>query len=350
MIKHEENPIITPRMIVPSADGLEVKGALNPGAAIVNDEIVLLLRIAESGISDPNTVRVPTYSFDNGDGMLEVLSFDKTDPDLKLKDTRAVLYKGTEYVSTLSHLRLARSADGVHFTIDEEPFWVPQHPSEEYGVEDARITPIGDAYYINYTAVSRDSYGTALMRTKDFVSSEYLGMPFCVPNKDVCIFPERINGRYYALHRPFNHDFGKSAIWIASSPDLLHWGNHQCLIRPRDNEWEEMKIGGGAPPIKTGKGWLEIYHGKNLKDGADRYSLMMLLLDLEDPTKVIYRGDAPILHPSEPYETAGFVPNVVFLNGMVVRGNSELLLYYSACDETTCLATCAIDELLSQMP
>jgi beta-1,2-mannobiose phosphorylase / 1,2-beta-oligomannan phosphorylase len=351
MKKHAKNPIITPEMICPSAEGLEVKGALNPGAVVNGEEIILLLRIAESGVADAKTVSVPCYTFDDSEnnGKLEVLSFDRNDPDLKLKDTRAVIYKGKEYVSTLSHLRLARSRDGVRFEIDEKPFWVPQHPSEEYGVEDARITPIGGDFYINYTAVSQDSYGTALMKTKDFSSAEYLGMPFCVPNKDVCILPERIGGKYYALHRPFNHDFGKSAIWIASSPDLIHWGNHQCLVRPGENEWEEEKVGGGAPPIRTDKGWLEIYHGKRLKNGADHYSLLMMLLDLEDPTKVVYKGVAPVLRPTEPYETDGFVPNVVFLNGMVLRDNRELLLYYSACDETTCLATCDIDDLLNHV-
>ncbi|MBN2525257.1 MAG: glycoside hydrolase family 130 protein [Deltaproteobacteria bacterium] len=352
MLKYPHNPIITPGMITPSAAGLEVKGALNPGVTIFENEIVLLLRVAEAGICDSGAVRVPRYAFNdnNTKGTLDVLSFNRNDAALTLKDNRAVIYKGKEYVSTLSHLRLARSTDGIHFNIDTHPFRVPGHPSEEYGVEDARITKIDNEYYINYTAVSKDSYGTALIKTTDFQTVRYLGMPFCVPNKDVCIFPERINGKYYALHRPYNHDFGKSSIWIASSYDLIHWGDHQCLIRPGANEWEEEKIGGGAPPIKTSKGWLEIYHGKSIKNGADYYSLLMLLLDLDDPRRVVYRGEVPVLHPSEPYETHGFVPNVVFLNGMVLRNASELLLYYSACDETTCLATCALDELLRLAP
>jgi predicted GH43/DUF377 family glycosyl hydrolase len=158
------------------------------------------------------------------------------------------------------------------------------------------------------------------------------------------MFPEKIDGRYWALHRPDNHGFGRPSIWISSSSDLLDWGNHQCLIRPRDNPWERVKIGGGASPIKTEKGWLEIYHGK----GDDSmYYLFALLLDLEDPTRVVARGERPFLLPETDYEKCGFFPNVVFSNGVVERPNGELYVYYGACDETTNLLVTTIDEMLS---
>jgi predicted GH43/DUF377 family glycosyl hydrolase len=345
MRKHPRNPLITPAMIKPSRSGLVVKGALNPGAVEFEGEILLLLRIAEGCEQTPGKVSVPVYRFEDGAGELVVLELDEDDPDVTLKDTRAVVYKGEELVSTVSHLRLARSKDGVNFEVDEEPFLAPRNESEAFGIEDARIVRIDGNYYVNYTAVSRDSYGTSLVRTSDFLEREYLGMIFCVPNKDVCIFPEKIGGSYYALSRPHNLDYGKSSIWLARSPDLIHWGNHQCLIRPADNEWESEKIGGGAPPIKTDRGWLEIYHGKTSRNGRDFYSLMVLLLDLEDPTRVIYRGERPIIMPEEPYETQGFVPNVVFSNGVVLSNNEDMLLYYAACDETTCLAECRLSDL-----
>lgn len=346
MRKHQNNPLITSDMVEPSSSGLVVKGALNPGAVEFEGEILLLLRIAEGCEEIEGKVSVPVYRFEGGAVELVVLQLDQDDPEIVLKDTRAVVYQGQELVSTLSHLRLARSEDGVNFRVDHKPFLTPRNESEEFGIEDARIVKIGSDYYINYTAVSGDSYGTSLVRTRDFVDTEYLGMIFSVPNKDVCIFPEQIDGSYYALHRPHNLDFGKSSIWIARSPDLIHWGHHRCLLRPAAGEWESEKIGGGAPPIKTDRGWLEIYHGKTLRDGKDFYSLMVLLLDLEDPTKVIYRGERPILMPEEQYETEGFVPNVVFLNGMVLRNDEDLLLYYSACDESTCLAECKLRDLL----
>lgn len=346
MIKYGKNPLITPAMVVPSCSDLAVRGVLNPGAVAYEGEILLLLRIAEGCKEKKGKVSVPIHRFKNGKRELDILHLDRDDPEVVFQDSRAVVYRGKEYVSTTSHLRMARSKDGVNFEVDEKPFLAPRDESEEYGIEDARISKIGAHYYINYTAVSRDGYGTSLVRTRDFVDTEYLGMVFCVPNKDVCIFPEKIDGSYYALHRPQNTGFGKSSIWIAQSPDLIHWGQHRCLIRPANNEWESEKIGGGAPPIKTDKGWLEIYHGKSLRNGKDFYSLMVLLLDLEDPTKVIFRGDHPVIMPEEPYETDGFVPNVVFLNGMVLRNNDDLLLYYAACDETTCLAECKLSDLL----
>jgi predicted GH43/DUF377 family glycosyl hydrolase len=346
MRRHVQNPLITPEMVVPSHADLVVRGAFNPGAVRCGDEYVLILRVAEGGRQLADEVCVPRYRFVEGEARLEVLRLDPDDPDVRRKDTRAVVYQGQEYPSTLSHLRLARSTDGVHFVVDAAPFWAPSHESEALGVEDARVVAIDGWYYINYTAVSRDSYGTSLLRTRDFVDTQYLGMIFSVSNKDVCIFPEKIGGLYHALHRPHNHDFGKSSIWIAQSPDLVHWGNHRCLIRPRPNEWESEKIGGGAPPIKTDRGWLAIYHGKALREKKDFYSLLVLLLDLDDPTRVLYRGSHPILRPQAPYETAGFVPNVVFLNGMVVGDDGELHLYYAAGDETTCLARCHLEELL----
>jgi beta-1,2-mannobiose phosphorylase / 1,2-beta-oligomannan phosphorylase len=348
MQKYHGNPIITTDMVTPSDARLVVKGALNPGAVQFGDETVLLLRVAEGCIQTPGSISIPMYDFSTARSTMRVVKFDENDPDVQLKDNRAIAVGDKEYVSTLSHLRLARSHNGVDFEIDGAPFWTPCNASEEFGVEDARITRIADTWFINYTAVSGDSYGTSLLKTTDFKTVEYMGMIFAAPNKDVCIFPEKINGSYVALHRPFNHGFGKSSIWMAKSPDLIHWGQHQCLLRPRANEWEDEKIGGGAPPIKTPKGWLVIYHGKSLRNGVDYYSLMVLLLDLNDPSRIVYQGEHPILEPSESYETNGFVPNVVFLNGIVQTGSDTLSLYYSACDEVVCLAHCSINELISQ--
>ena len=221
-------------------------------------------------------------------------------------------------------------------------FLYPTDPSEEYGVEDARVTFVEGRYYINYTAVSRDSWATGLAVTDDFRRVERLGLIFHPENKDVAIFPERIRGKYVALHRPNNSGFGRASIWIAESPDLVHWGNHRCIVRPRDNPWESVKIGGGAPPIKTDEGWLIIYHGK----GESGYSLFGLLLDLERPWEVVRRGTTPLLTPQEPYEREGFFGNVVFSNG-VVEKDGRLYIYYGASDETTCLAVADLEEILA---
>jgi predicted GH43/DUF377 family glycosyl hydrolase len=340
--KHKNNPIIGPSDVKPSMDGYKVLGAFNPGAVSFGDEIILLLRTSEGCESREGYIRVPIYRFEDEKSYPDILEFKSTDPGLFLKDTRGVVYKGQDYLSTTSHIRLARSRDGVNFTVEEKPFIYPGNKSEKYGVEDARVTCIDGKYYVNYTAVSRDSWATALAVTKDFKSIDRKGLIFHPENKDVAIFPEEVEGKYIALHRPNNSGFGKPSIWYSESPDLLHWGNHKCIVRPRENKWESQKIGGGAPPIKTPEGWLIIYHGKG---DESVYSLFCLLLDLEEPDKVVKRASTPLLTPTEPYETEGFFPNVVFSNGIVEK-DGKIYIYYGASDETVCLAITDMDSLL----
>ena len=344
--RHAQNPLITPDMVKPSREGYIVKGSFNPGAVYYNGEILLLLRVAEGCTSKEGHVAVPYYRFEADRSYPEILEVSLTDPQTKLKDTRGVVYKGRDYLSTMSHIRIARSSDGVNFTVDEKSFIYPCVENEAFGIEDARVTKIDDTYYLTYTAVSKDGWATALATTQDFVNIERKGIIFPPPNKDVSIFPEKVNGKYCALHRPHNEGFGKPSLWYSESKDLLHWGNHKTIIRPRDGRYESLKIGGGAAPIKTSEGWLEIYHGKG--DGQ-LYSLSLLLLDLNDPSIVVKRGEKPILEPEKSYETEGFFPNVVFSNGVIQQDDGKLLIYYGACDETVCLAETTVDELLDTL-
>lgn len=343
MRREPSNPIITADMVKPSSPGFRVRGAFNPGAAGYNGEIILLLRVAEDCRADEGCAAVPTVEIVDGVGRPKRFEVRLDDPEVTLKDTRGIVYKGKDYLSTMSHIRLARSVDGVNFTVEEEPFLFPSLPEEMYGVEDARITKIDDTYYINYTCVSEGSWGTSLVVTKDFKSLERKGVIFHPENKDVSIFPEKIGGRYCALHRPNNSGFGRPAIWYAESPDLIHWGNHRCLLKPRDTYWEEMKIGGGAPSIRTPEGWLQIYHAKGHKQV---YSLFALLLDLDEPWKILKQSKEPIMTPEEKYETNGFFGNVIFTNGIIPREDGTLLIYYGASDETVCLARITVGEVL----
>lgn len=341
MERSDANPIITPDKVAPSNPNFRVRGAFNPGATAFGDEILLLLRVAEDVPAADGEVSVPIVTRADGQVRADVLTVSVDTPGVELRDTRGVCIDGIEYLSTMSHLRLARSTDGVHFTVDDDPFILPELESERYGVEDARITTIDGRYFINYTAVSGDGWATALAVTDDFESIERQSLIFHPNNKDVALFPEKIGGLYRALHRP-NNAMGKASIWYAESPDLIHWGNHKCVLRPRDTIFEEMKIGGGAPSIRTDEGWLHIYHGK----GRDQlYTLWAVLLDLDDPSVVLARGTEPLLQPDASCETDGFFGNVVFTNGIVER-NGELLVYYGASDESTCVATTSIDQVL----
>jgi predicted GH43/DUF377 family glycosyl hydrolase len=310
--KYKMNPIVRPADVKPSLEGYRVQGAFNPGATMFGDEILLLLRVAETCEPREGYIRVPVYRFDNAHSRPQILEFEARDPDVKLRDTRGVVYKGREYLSTISHIRIARSGDGLHFAVDEKPLIPPCDRTEEYGVEDARVTLIDGKYYITYTAVSQDSWATALAVTEDFKSVERKGLVFCPENKDVVIFP-----------------------------DLIHWGNHRCVLRPQDTRW--MRIGAGAPPIKTPEGWLLIAHRM---DEAGVYSVFCMLLDLEQPWKVVRSAQTPLLVPTEPHETSGFFGNVVFSNGMIEK-DGKIFVYYGAGDKTTCVAITDIHSLLA---
>ncbi len=342
--RHPANPLLSPKDVTPSRTGYVVKGVFNPGAALFNDTIILLMRVAEGCVPKEGYISVPYYKFKAGQGIAEILEKPENDPDLHLKDTRGVVYKSTDYLSTVSHLRLAESKDGIRFRVRKKPFLVPCNPSECYGVEDARVTRIDGTYYITYTAVSGDGWATALAATEDFNTIKRKGIIFPPLTKNVVLFPEKINNRYYALARPHNMGFGKPSIWLSESLDLLHWGNHKCLLRPRDIILEKEKIGPGPPPIKTKQGWLVIYHAKGKHQA---YSLFLALLDLKDPTHILKRSKRPFLFPKMPYEKKGFVPNVVFSNGLVCKQNGSILLYYGCCDESIALAETNIAELLS---
>ena len=348
------NPILTPADVPPSADGFRVRGAFNPAATVFGDgddaEVLLLVRVAEDVPTDDGQVGIPLVDLDADPPRLTSLVLDREDREVTLKDTRGVTYRGVDYLTTLSHLRLARSRDGVTFTVDPQPFLMPTDASERFGIEDARITKLQDGdgavYYINFTIVSPDNWATALVSTPDFQTLTPHGTIFHPSNKDVSIFPAKIGDGYAALHRPNNDGFGKASIWYATSPDLEHWGHHHCLLRPRDIPSEAVKIGGGPPCIATPRGWLQMYHGKGEKQ---RYTLHLALLDRDDPRRVLARTDQPIFEPEADYELNGFFGGVVFATGLVEFGG-RLLVYYGASDDKTCVAETTVEELLALLP
>lgn len=344
-IRYENNPIITPKDVKPYHENHEVIGAFNAGIAEYNGETLMLLRVAERPISeDEDIVKATIYNAE--EGKTEVLEFNKNDMDYNFDDSRLIKHvsnlNGFKCLTSLSYLRIARSKDGVNFKVDEEPFIYPSNASETFGVEDARISKIDDTYYITYTAVSPDGVGEAMVSTKDFKNKKYHGMIFAPENKDVILFPEKINGKYYALHRPSLKSVGDFNIWIAESENLNHWGNHKLLLKVNEDNWDSGRIGAGLTPIKTEKGWLEIYHGAT-KD--HRYCMGAVLLDLNDPTKVIARTEKPIIEPKEEYERNGFFGGVVFGCGHVMKDNI-ITMYYGVSDTSMACGTMKLEDVL----
>ena len=343
--RFSENPLIMCGDVKASREDYEVVGAFNAGAVRYGDEVILLVRVAER----PKEVRpdeevAPILVPEKG--QIRLLHVKHSDSDYEVGDSRVFYYKGVMYLTSISHLRLARSADGRRFEIDPEPTIFPEGEYETFGIEDARITQIGDDFYITYKLVSEHGICTGLMKTQDFTSFERMGIIFCPENLDVVIFPERIGDKYWALTRPVPCNLGAKSIWAASSPDLIHWGGHEPVIVPRAGQFDAGKVGASCVPIKTPDGWLEIYHGS---DEQDRYSLGAALLDLENPCKVLAQSKEPLMQPEADYEVKGFYDNVVFACGAVFSDDGVVDIYYGASDESTAGARTTVEKIMSTM-
>ena len=341
-----ENPILTPGMIKSSTTDLDVVGVFNPAAIRHEGEVILLLRVAEAPRSSDGEIAAATYNADTG--KLEIRRWPNDARGDDATDSRMVIVDGEMWLTSISHLRVARSSDGIHFDVDSTPAMSPSNAYESFGLEDPRITLLDSTYWINYTAVSPYGISTALASTKDFRTFDRHGIIFPPPNRDVTIFPEKIGGRYAALHRPMAGEPGEHAIWAASSLDLMDWGGHRYVAGARPASWDDAKIGGGAVPFRvrtdTHDGWLAIYHG--VTASPITYSLGALLLDANDPSKVIARSREPILRPEAEYERSGFFDGVVFTCGLLAE-EDLVRIYYGAADGVTAVADLSLKEILS---
>ncbi|HOA47294.1 MAG TPA: glycosidase [Candidatus Pacearchaeota archaeon] len=261
--------------------------------------------------------------------------------------------------------------DGV--TIEkryEKPILEPKKWYEPAGCEDPRITEIDGKYYLLYTAylgynappLFKEEKTNIAMAVSDdlfhWKRFDHLLLPDVFePEKNGVLFPKKINGYYVLFYRI------EPSIYVAYTKNLTpfppKWIGHKVIATPRENSWDSWKIGAGAPPIETKDGWLLIYHGidrrgvsrreKKKKDGKKEeriYRLGVMLLDKEDPEKILYRSKNWILEPEEPYEKEGAVPNVVFTCGAVVIKDT-LFVYYGGADTVIGVATCSLKELLS---
>ena len=345
--RYENNPLVTPNDVIPYHDGFEVIGAFNAGIAKHKDETLMLLRVAERPISkNENEVKIPVYNVERKD--LDIITLNKDDERYDFSDPRTVNYAGSSkfaYLTSISYIRIARSKDGKNFTIDDKPFIYPSNKLEVFGVEDPRVTQIGDKYYVYFSAISPVGIGESMVVTEDFETYEHKGMIFAPENKDVIIFPENINGKYYALNRPGLKSVGDLEVWIAESKDLIHWGNHKHLFGLREGMWDSGRIGGGAVPFKTEKGWLELYHGAT---EDNRYCMGGVLFDIDDPTKIIARSNKPLVEPDADYEAKGFFGGVVFSCGAIVEGDT-IKMYYGCADTSMACCELSLQEVLDSL-
>ena len=241
----------------------------------------------------------------------------------------------------ISRLGYAESNDGVEWVKDKKPRVIPDKTGLEYsGIEDPRIVKIDDKYLITYTAFAENKkFAQSIIRI--LVTTDFHKFIHITPNfenawhkndKDGVLFPEKINGLYYMLHRL------EPDIQISSSKDLHEWTKDSTILNPTKNEWESNKIGAGAPPIKTSIGWLIFYHGVSQ---TKKYSMGAAILDTKTPSKVLYRLPFPLLSPDVIYEETGVVPNVVF-GTSVIELVSNYHIYYGAGDNV--IAAALIDK------
>jgi predicted GH43/DUF377 family glycosyl hydrolase len=332
LLKHPENPILKPNI----ANNWENLAVCNPGAWYEDGTFYLLYRAA-------------------GDDEEHIISFG-----------------------------LATSKDGVNFQrTSNKPVFGPSIDGPDMGgVEDARIVKFDNDYYVTYAyrpfapgrywtfehdvirlpqagedaplVYKNNIANTGLAMTEDFKSWRRLGRmtETNLDNRDVILFPEKINGKFVLLHRPkewIGEEYGCEypSIWITYSNDLMLWNEPSTLLLTgRSGTWEE-KIGGSTPPLRTKDGWLLIYHGVD-RGGCGYYRVGIALLDLNDPAKIIARDPNWIMEPEHDYEMEGFYNGCVFPTGNVIVDDT-LFVYYGAADKYVGLATCSVSDLLNHL-
>jgi predicted GH43/DUF377 family glycosyl hydrolase len=299
--RSEANPILTAADVPYPASSV-----FNPGAALVGDETILLVRV---------------------------------------EDLRGI-----------SQLHVARSRDGIlDWRFDPAPLLrsdVEHYPEEIWGCEDPRLTwlPELEEWAIAYTAYSRRGPLVSLAMSRDFGSVRRLGPVMPPEDKDAALFPRRFAGRWAMIHRP-SPLRGGAHMWISFSNDLLHWGDHTLLIEARDGAWwDASKVGLGPPPLETAAGWLVLYHGVRTTSDGPIYRAGLALLDLEDPRIVLHRTDEWVFGPVAPYELVGDVGKVVFPCGWILdEPADELRLYYGAADTVVGCATARFSDTLARV-
>ncbi len=259
-----------------------------------------------------------------------------------------------------TNLGLAFSDNGISWEVQSKPC-LEISDEDILWINDPRLTVIDSRCYLTYAIIARSGVRGGIAVTDDFEYFEicHTSLP---DNRNLVLFPERIDNKYVRLDRPFagylRTDPGRYDIWMSNSPDLEYWGNHQLLLQAKKIPYCNEKIGPGAPPVKTSRGWLHIFHAVyvhsgNRKNGWEdtwnkEYLAGILLLEKDNPYKIRGFSKKPLMVPEASYEVSeGFRNHVIFPGGIIVEQTGEVKIYYGAADTVECLAMGEVDELVN---
>lgn len=261
---------------------------------------------------------------------------------------------------------VATSTDGIDWKVENRIFLKPEdiNDPDVKRVYDPRLTVIDDELLMCFAVDTHHGVRGGIARIEGFDTPEeridvlHLSSP---DNRNMVLFPEKINGRYVRLERPFpvysRGGVDRFDIWISFSKDLRYWGDTKLLLAVEDVPFANDKIGPGAPPVRTDRGWLTLFHAVDIdrtrgqngweKVWQKRYTIGLMLLDLNDPSKVIGLCKTPLLAPETKYEAdEGYRTNVLFPGGLVPEDDGTVKIYYGASDTVECLATAKLEDLL----
>lgn len=257
-----------------------------------------------------------------------------------------------------TNIGIAYSDDGIHWNVSPKPCFELKD-EEITRAYDPRLTVIDGRVYMCFAVDTRHGVRGGVAVTEDFEKFEILSMS-APDNRNMVLFPEKVNGKYVRLERPFpvysRGGIDRFDVWMSDSPDLRYWGNTQLVLAVEHVPYANDKIGPAAPPVKTSQGWLTTFHAVDIdrtrgKNGWEdrwqkRYTAGIMLLDLDNPSKVIGMSKLPLIAPGAEYERNGFRNDVIFPGGMILEDTGEVKIYYGAADTVECLATAHVDDLI----
>jgi len=360
-MKIEAKTLVGPDEIKPTKPIMRVRGVFNPAAVrLPNRKIMLYARVAETPRHDEVTFLAPRFT--GGKSMKITLEkFNRR--HMEICPDCSILKNEIYRLPTISHFRKILLDESGMFveSVSDKPDFYGVKDDGDFGIEDARITHLRKEkrYAMTYVSVSTDSgVSTALATSRNLRDWKRHGIIFRQQNKDVAIFPEKINGYYVALHRPEGTMiFDKPSIWVSYSRDLIFWGRDEPVMKPRKKGWDDLRVGSGHVPLKTPEGWLQVYHGVRLSkksnpDSHKVYSAGAVLLDLKNPSRVIARSPAnkPLFGPTLASEKKGFNDKVVFPTAVIPDlSGKNVLVYGGAADSSISVRKISLKSMLNSL-